>query len=49
MAQKGVHNLTYGMYLLTTRENGQDFGYPLQPMVQCDALGDAYPPLLAYC
>ena len=26
MAHSGIHNLTYGMYLLTTRENGQDYG-----------------------
>lgn len=34
MAQKGVHNLTYGMYLLTTRENGQDFGCLVNTAIQ---------------
>ena len=26
MAQKGVYNLAYGMYVLTTREDGRDYG-----------------------
>ena len=26
MAQKGVYNLAYGMYVLTTQEDGKDFG-----------------------
>ena len=26
MAQKGVYNLAYGMYVLTTREEGRDYG-----------------------
>ena len=26
MAKKGVNNLSYGMYILTTREDGKDYG-----------------------
>ena len=26
MAQKGVYNLSYGMYVLTAREDGRDYG-----------------------
>ena len=26
MDQKALYNLTYGMYLLTTREEGRDYG-----------------------
>ena len=34
MAHKGIHNLTYGMYLLTARENGQDFGCIVNTVMQ---------------
>ena len=40
MEQKGIHNLTYGMYLLTTRENGQDFGCLVNTAMQVSSKPD---------
>ena len=34
MAQKGIHKLVYGMYLLTTREDSQDFGCIVNTVMQ---------------
>ena len=34
MAQKGIHKLVYGMYLLTAREDSQDFGCIVNTVMQ---------------
>ena len=34
MGQKGIHKLVYGMYLLTTREDSQDFGCIVNTVMQ---------------
>ena len=34
MAQKGIHKLAYGMYLLTAAENGRDYGCIVNTVVQ---------------
>ena len=45
MAHSGIHNLTYGMYLLTTRENGQDYGCLVNTAMQVSS----HPNRIAVC
>ena len=45
MGQKGIHKLTYGMYLLTAAENGRDYGCIVNTVMQVSSK----PERLAVC
>ena len=45
MAHKGIHNLAYGMYLLTTREDGNDYGCLINTAMQVSS----HPDRIAVC
>ena len=40
MGSKGIHNLTYGMYLLTCRENDRDYGCLVNTAMQVSSKPD---------
>ena len=40
MAHKGIHNLSYGMYLLTAREDGKDYGCIVNTAMQVSSAPD---------
>ena len=40
MKKKGIHNLTYGMYLLTCREDGRDYGCLVNTAMQVSSKPD---------